>query len=116
MPRTKTTTPKVKEEPNSKIKVEPDLCEIKVEEFQTPSISKKIKVSRSRAEDSTKLEESKLNYFLISSLDENKSKVLGKRSRKMKSKQFIDDEAEESDGELKEEKREINTSDLVNCK
>jgi hypothetical protein len=53
--------------------------------------------------------------FSFSSLDENKSKVLGKRSRKPKAKKFIDDEAEESDGELYEEKQEINTSDLVNC-
>ncbi len=86
------------------MKVEPELCEIKLEEFNTPAVSKKIKVSKSRAEDSTKLEESKSPAVKISSLDENKSKVLGKRSRKMKSKKFIDDEAEESDGELKEEK------------
>jgi hypothetical protein len=33
----------------------------------------------------------------------------------MKSKKFIDDEAEESDGEIKDEKP-ANTSDLLNCK
>jgi len=63
MPRTKTTTPKVKQEPDSKIKVEPELCEIKLEEFNTPAVSKKIKLSKSRAEDSTKLEESKFQIF-----------------------------------------------------
>jgi hypothetical protein len=34
----------------------------------------------------------------------------------MKSKKFIDDEAEESDGDFKEEKKEANTSDILNCK
>jgi hypothetical protein len=65
MPRTKTTTAKVKEEPESKIKVEPELCEIKVEEFQTPALSKKIKVSKSRADDSTKVEESKSRFLIF---------------------------------------------------
>jgi hypothetical protein len=65
MPRTKTTTTKVKEEPESKIKVEPELCEIKVEEFQTPALSKKIKVSKSRADDSTKVEESKSRFLIF---------------------------------------------------
>lgn len=60
MPRTKTTTPKVKEEAaDSKIKVEPDLKEIKEEEFTTPAVSKKVKISKSRALESTKIEESK---------------------------------------------------------
>jgi hypothetical protein len=65
MPRTKTTKAKVKEEPESKIKVEPELCEIKVEEFQTPALSKKIKVSKSRADDSTKVEESKSRFLIF---------------------------------------------------
>ena len=64
MPRTKTvksstskSVVEIKEEPDSKVKTEPDLCEIKLEEFITPSVSKKIKVSKSRPEDSTKAEE-----------------------------------------------------------
>ena len=92
---------------------------IKLEEFTTPALSKKIKVSKSRPDDSTKAEEGKLSVSFISSLGHTKSKVLGKRPRnKNLSKKFIDDEAEESDGEseLKEEKREISASDLLNRK
>ena len=63
-----------------------------------------------------KLKKVNLKWSLISSLVETKSKVLGKRPRKIAAKKFIDDEAEESDGEFKEEKKEINTSDLLNCK
>lgn len=62
MPRTKTqktstsntATDAIKEELESKIKTEPDLCDLK---FATPAVSKKVKASTSRADDSTKIEE-----------------------------------------------------------
>lgn len=66
MPRTKTTktstsksTTEVKQEVISKIKDEPEISQIKREEFVTPAHSKKIKTSPSRAELSTKEEISK---------------------------------------------------------